>query len=360
MAVQTLHVDVGHSRYPITIGPGLLGDATLLRAQIGGHDLLVVTDTTVAPLYLGRLRAALGDRRIADCVLPDGERHKTLSTAARVFDALVEAKLNRDVTVLALGGGVVGDIAGFAAACYQRGVGYVQLPTTLLAQVDSSVGGKTGVNHPGGKNLIGAFYQPLAVVADTETLETLPDRELRAGLAEVIKYGCIWDPLLFDWLEEHIVALTRRDPGALAHAIGQSCAIKAAVVARDERESNVRAILNFGHTFGHAIESATAYERYLHGEAVALGMLIAADLSQRLGLIDRIAFQRVENLLARAGLPVESPRIGAARAFELMQMDKKVLAGAVRLVLLEELGRAVVTGSYERQALDATLAGYFG
>ncbi len=357
--VQTLHVDVGHSRYPITIGPGLLGDTALLCAQIGGRDLLVVTDTTVAPLYLGRLRASLGDRRIADCVLADGERHKTLSTVARVFDALIEAKLNRDVTVLALGGGVVGDIAGFAAACYQRGVGYVQLPTTLLAQVDSSVGGKTGVNHPGGKNLIGAFYQPLAVVADTETLMTLPERELRAGLAEVIKYGCIWDPLLFAWLEEHIVDLTGRDPEALAHAIGQSCAIKAAVVGRDERESSVRAILNFGHTFGHAIESATAYERYLHGEAVALGMLMATDLSQRLGLIDRTAFLRVENLLARAGLPVLPPRIGAARAFELMQMDKKVLAGAVRLVLLENLGRAVVTGSYERRALDATLAEYF-
>jgi len=360
MVVHILHVDVGHSRYPIVIGPGLLGDPSLLGAQVVGRDLLVVTDTTVAPLYLGKLRDALGDRRIVDCVLPDGERHKTLSTAARVFDALVEAKLNRDVTVLALGGGVVGDIAGFAAACYQRGVGYVQLPTTLLAQVDSSVGGKTGVNHPGGKNLIGAFYQPLAVVADTETLKTLPDRELRAGLAEVIKYGCIWDPLLFEWLEEHIVDLTRRDPEALAHAIGQSCAIKAAVVARDERENNVRAILNFGHTFGHAIESATAYERYLHGEAVALGMLIATDLSQRLGLIDRAAFQRVHNLLARAGLPVQTPRIGVARAFELMQMDKKVLAGAVRLVLLEKLGRAVVTGSYEREALDATLTGYFG
>jgi 3-dehydroquinate synthase len=321
---------------------------------------LVVTDTTVAPLYLGRLRDALEDRRIADCVLPDGERHKTLATAARVFDALVEAKLNRDVTVLALGGGVVGDIAGFAAACYQRGVGYVQLPTTLLAQVDSSVGGKTGVNHPGGKNLIGAFHQPLAVVADTETLMTLPERELRAGLAEVIKYGCIWDLPLFQWLEDHMVDLTARDPEALAHAIGQSCAIKAAVVGRDERESDVRAILNFGHTFGHAIESATAYERYLHGEAVALGMLMACDLSQRVGLIDRTAFLRVENLLVRAGLPVLPPRIGAARAFELMQMDKKVLAGAVRLVLLEKLGRAVVTGSYERKALDATLAEYFG
>ncbi len=360
MQTQTLHVELGHSRYPITIGSGLLGDAALLDARIAGRDLLVVTNTTVAPLYLGKLRAALGDRRIAECVLPDGEQHKTLATAARVLDALVEAKLNRDATVLALGGGVVGDIAGFAAACYQRGVGYVQLPTTLLAQVDSSVGGKTGVNHPGGKNLIGAFHQPLAVVADTDTLATLSDRELRAGLAEVIKYGCVWDTPLFDWLELHVDALLRREAPALAHAIGRSCAIKADVVARDERETSLRAILNFGHTFGHAIEAATHYERYLHGEAVGLGMLIAADLSQRLGLIDHTARERVRELLRRAGLPVETPRIGAARALELMQMDKKVLAGSVRLVLLDRLGHAVVTGRYERAALDATLTGHFG
>jgi len=358
--VQTLQVDVGHSRYPITIGPGLLGDAARLLAGIGGHDVLVVTNTTVAPLYLGTLRAALGERRVAECVLPDGEQYKTLETVGRVFDALVDAKLNRDASVLALGGGVVGDIAGFAAACYQRGVGYVQLPTTLLAQVDSSVGGKTGVNHPAGKNLIGAFHQPLAVLADTDTLRTLPDRELRAGLAEVIKYGCVSDALLFDWLELHIDELTQRDAAALAHAIGESCAIKAAVVARDERESNVRAILNFGHTFGHAIESATNYERYLHGEAVGLGMLMAADLSQRLGLIDVTVRDRVRELLARAGLPTEVPRIGAARAFELMQMDKKVLAGQVRLVLMERLGQAIVTGRYERSALDATLREHFG
>jgi len=357
--VQPLHVDVGHSRYPISIGAGLLGDAALLDAQITGHDLLVVTNTTIAPLYLGKLHAALPDRRIADCVLPDGERHKTLETAARVFDALVDAKMNRDATVLALGGGVVGDIAGFAAASYQRGVGYVQIPTTLLAQVDSSVGGKTGVNHPRGKNLIGAFHQPLAVLADTDTLGTLPDRELRAGLAEIIKYGCVCDPALFDWLELEIVALTRREPAALAHAIGRSCEIKADVVARDERESNVRAILNFGHTFGHAIESATHYETFLHGEAVGLGMLMAADLSQRLGLIDRTVRERVRDLLARAGLPVETPRIGAMRAFELMQMDKKVLGGSVRLVLLDQLGQATVTGNYERSALDATLRAYF-
>jgi 3-dehydroquinate synthase len=253
---------------------------------------------------------------------------------------------------------VVGDIAGFAAACYQRGVGYVQIPTTLLAQVDSSVGGKTGVNHPGGKNLIGAFYQPLAVVADTDTLATHPDRELRAGLAEVIKYGCVWDPALFDWLELNIDNLTRRDPKALAHAIGRSCEIKAQVVARDERENNVRALLNFGHTFGHAIESATQYASYLHGEAVGLGMLMAASMSRRLGWLDATEHARIRDLLLRAGLPTEAPRIGVSRALELMQMDKKVLSGTVRLVLLERLGRAVVTGAYEQDLLDATLAEY--
>ena len=358
--MQTLQVDVGHARYPITIGPGVLADAELLASSVPGRDVLVVTNSTVAPLYLQKLRASLGGRRVAECVLPDGEQHKTLQTVGRVFDALIEARLNRDATVIALGGGVVGDIAGFAAASYQRGVGYVQVPTTLLAQVDSSVGGKTGVNHLGGKNLIGAFYQPLAVLADTDTLATLPERELRAGLAEVIKYGCVRDRQLFDWLELHITKLAGRDPGALAHAIGQSCAIKAAVVAQDERESNVRAILNFGHTFGHAIESATNYETYLHGEAVGLGMLMATDLSHRLGMIDRESKDRVRDVIGRAGLPVDAPRIGAARAFELMQMDKKVLAGTVRLVLLEKLGTAVVTGHFARDALDATLTEYFG
>ncbi len=358
-AVQTLQVDVGHSRYPIAIGSGLLSDRELLETQVRGRDLLIVTNTTVARLYLGRVRDSLAERRIAECILPEGEQHKTLQTAAWVFDALVANKLNRDATVLALGGGVVGDIAGFAAACYQRGIGYVQLPTTLLAQVDSSVGGKTGVNHPGGKNLIGAFYQPQAVIADTDTLATLPARELRAGLAEVIKYGCVWDPLLFDWLDNNMAKLLAGDADALAYAISRSCEIKATVVAKDEREQNLRAILNFGHTFGHAIEAATAYETYLHGEAVGLGMLIAADFSQRLGLIDGAVKDRVRGILAQTGLPIEAPRIGAARAFELMQMDKKVLAGTVRLVLLEKLGRAVVTSQYPQSALDATLAEYF-
>jgi 3-dehydroquinate synthase len=357
--VQSIQVDLGPSSYPITIGAGLLTNRDLLEMQIPGRDLLIVTNTTVAKLYLAKLTASFAQRRIAECILPDGEHHKTLQTAGWVFDALVANKMNRDATVLALGGGVVGDIAGFAAACYQRGIGYVQLPTTLLAQVDSSVGGKTGVNHPGGKNLIGAFYQPRAVIADTDALATLPDRELKSGLAEVIKHGCVWDPLLFTWLERMIPQLLARDTEALAYAIGRSCEIKAKVVARDEREHALRAILNFGHTFGHAIEAATGYVKYLHGEAVGLGMLIAIDLSHRVGFIDAVVKERLRDILARTGLPTEAPRIGAARAYELMQMDKKVLAGSIRLVLLEKLGRAVVTDQYPKSALDATLAEYF-
>ena len=357
--MQTLQVDVGHSSYPITIGSGLLSNRELLDRQIPGRDFLIVTNTTVARLYLAKLSDSFTQRHIAGCILPDGEQHKTLQTAGWVFDALVAHKMNRDATVLALGGGVVGDIAGFAAACYQRGIGYVQIPTTLLAQVDSSVGGKTGVNHSGGKNLIGAFYQPRAVIADTDVLASLPDRQLKSGLAEVIKYGCVWDPMLFDWLDRNIAKLLARDAGALNYAIGRSCEIKAIVVARDERERNLRAILNFGHTFGHAIEAATGYEKYLHGEAVGLGMLIAADLSLRLGLIDAPLVERVRDILARTGLPTAAPRIGAAKAFELMQMDKKVLAGAVRLVLLEKLGRAIITDQYSKAALDATLEEYF-
>ena len=353
--MHTLKVDVGHATYPIVIGSGLLGNGELLNSLIPKGDLAVVTNTTVAALYLEKLQATLSGRRIAQCVLPDGEQFKTQQTLGLIYDVLVESRLNRDATILALGGGVVGDMAGFAAASYQRGVGYVQIPTTLLALVDSSVGGKTGVNHPGGKNLIGAFYQPLAVIADIDTLATLPDRELRAGLAEIIKYGCIWDPVLFAWLESHIDQLTGRDIPSLIHAIERSCQIKADVVGKDERESNLRAILNFGHTFGHAIESATHYENFLHGEAVALGMLMASDLSHRLGLLDAHSLKRVRDLLARAGLPAEAPPIGVSRAFDLMRMDKKVLAGAVRLILLDRLGHAIVTGDYTQQALDATL-----
>jgi 3-dehydroquinate synthase len=333
----------------------LLGDRAHLDALIPGRDLMVVTNTTVGRLYLAKLRGALGQRNVSECILPDGEQHKTLQTAGWVFDELVGKKLNRDGIVLALGGGVVGDVAGFAAACYQRGIGYVQLPTTLLAQVDSSVGGKTGVNHSGGKNLIGAFHQPLAVIADTDTLSTLPNRELSAGLAEVIKYGCVADPLFLDWLDSSIDKLLDRDEEALTYAIARSCEIKAAIVGEDEREHGRRAILNFGHTFGHAIEAATDFERYLHGEAVALGMVMATDLSRELGLIDAPAKQRVDGLLRRAGLPTEAPKVGAARALELMRMDKKVLSGKVRLVLLERLGSGIVVSKYPQRTLESTL-----
>ena len=358
--MQTLQVDVGHTRYPIGIGSGLLGDTALLQTLLPAGDLMIVSNDIVARLYLPTFTANFPERRIAKCILPDGEPHKTLQTAGRIFDALVDARFNRDCTVVALGGGIVGDIAGFAAASYQRGVHYVQVPTTLLAQVDSSVGGKTGVNHSGGKNLIGAFYQPRAVIADIDVLRTLPDRELIAGLAEVIKYGCIWDALLFDWLEQNLPLLLARDAHALSHAIARSCQIKATVVGRDEREQGVRAILNFGHTFGHALESATHYETFLHGEAVGLGMLMAADLSARLGLIEPQVRERIAALLGRAGLPVQAPRIGVTRALQLMRMDKKVLAGAVRLVLLEGLGRATLTSTYDPAALSATLAEYVG
>jgi 3-dehydroquinate synthase len=353
--VQTLQVDVGNSRYLISIGPGLLRNRALLDAQVPARQLMIVTNTTVGRLYLAPLRAALGERAVSECILPDGEQHKTLQTAGWVFDELVGKKLNRDGIVLALGGGVIGDIAGFAAACYQRGIGCVQLPTTLLAQVDSSVGGKTGVNHSGGKNLIGAFHQPLAVIADTDTLSTLPDRELSAGLAEVIKYGCIADHRFLDWLDSNLEKLLERDEEALTYAIARSCEIKASVVSEDEREQGRRAILNFGHTFGHALETATDFQRYLHGEAVALGMLMAADLSREMGLIDGAARERISSLIRRARLPLEAPKIGMGRALALMQMDKKVLAGKVRLVLLERLGHGIVVSKYPQRALETTL-----
>ena len=358
--MERLRIELGARSYPILVGAGLLDDAVLLAESVPARDVLVVTNTTVAPLYLGRLERGLAGKRVGSVVLPDGEQHKTLATLGRVFDALVAQRMNRDACVVALGGGVVGDMAGFAAACYQRGVDYVQVPTTLLAQVDSSVGGKTGVNHPGGKNLLGAFHQPRAVVADTDTLATLPPREFRAGLAEVIKYGLVADAGFLAWIEANLDALLRQDGGALTHAIRRSCEIKSEIVAEDEREHGRRALLNLGHTFGHAIETAVGYGEWLHGEAVGAGMLMAADLSCRLGWIPAADVERVRALLGRAGLPVSAPPIGAARALGLMGMDKKVLAGRIRLVLMRRVGEGVVSGDYPADALAATLAAHFG
>lgn len=356
----TLQVSLGERSYPILIGRSLLEDTRLLGSQLPARDLLMVSNTTVAPLYADRVRASLPDRRIVDVRLPDGEQFKNLDHVARVLDVLVTNRFGRDCIVLALGGGVVGDLAGFAAACYQRGVAFAQLPTTLLAQVDSSVGGKTGVNHPGGKNLIGAFHQPCAVIADTTTLRTLPPRELRAGLAEVVKYGLVFDPSFLEWIEENVDGLLRLDDEVLAHAIFRSCELKAEVVRRDEREAGDRALLNLGHTFGHAIETATGYTEWLHGEAVAAGMLIAADMSARLGMLPAADVDRVRGLLQRIGLPVDAPRFGAGPAHDYMRVDKKVQSGRIRLVLLEKLGRARLMSDYSDDVLHSTLRAHFG
>jgi len=353
--MQRLDVKLGKRSYPILVGPGLLGSPTLLAGHAGAGRLLVVTDDVVGPLWLPRLEQGLAGRSFEVCMLPGGEEQKTLGNVAVIIDALVAARLNRDGMVLALGGGVVGDIAGFAAASYQRGIAIVQLPTTLLAQVDSSVGGKTGVNHPGGKNLIGAFHQPAAVLADTDTLSTLPDRQLRAGLTEIVKAALVADAAFFDWLERHLARLLAKDAEVLAEAILRACAIKAAIVAEDEREHGRRALLNLGHTFGHAIETGAGYGTVLHGEAVAAGLVLAAEFSARLGRLPGADARRLRELLAAAGLPVDPPRLGAARMLELMAMDKKVKGGAIRLVLLDGIGRATVADDYPREALEALL-----
>ena len=358
--VNVLTVDLGERSYPILIGAGLLTDAALLMRHVPVGDVLLVSNTTVAPLYAARLKQGLGDRRIVEAILPDGESHKNLETFTRLLDVPMANRLGRDCVVVALGGGVVGDMAGFAAACYQRGVTFVQAPTTLLAQVDSSVGGKTGVNHPGGKNMIGAFHQPAAVITDTDTLSTLPPRELRAGLAEVIKYGLIHDAAFFDWLELNIDRLLAGNPEALTHAIRRSCEIKAAIVGRDERESGERALLNLGHTFGHAIESAAGYGAWLHGEAVGTGMLMAAAMSREIGNLSDADVARVRFLLHRADLPLRAEGISPAIALDYMKMDKKVQSGRIRLVLMKRIGQGYVTPEYPQAALQTTLEGYFG
>jgi 3-dehydroquinate synthase len=355
--MKTLTVELGERSYPIHIGPGLLDDGALLKPHITGRQVMVVSNETVAPLYLARLQASLADFNLDAVILPDGEEYKTLEVLNRIYDRLLERRFNRKCTLVALGGGVVGDMTGFAAATYQRGVNFIQVPTTLLSQVDSSVGGKTGVNHPLGKNMIGAFYQPSCVLADTDTLATLDERQLAAGMAEVIKYGLIREPGFFAWLETHMDALNARDTGALIEAIERSCACKAEVVAADEREGGLRAILNLGHTFGHAIETGMGYGSWLHGEAVGAGMYLAAELSRREGWLSAADVERIRVLLERAHLPVKAPPSMTEQQFlDLMAVDKKVLDGGLRLVLLKAIGEAVISGDFQPRHLHETLA----
>jgi 3-dehydroquinate synthase len=353
-AVETITVALGDRSYPIHIGSGLLGRGALYGVQ--AKQLLVVTNEIVAPLYLETVRAALGSRDVQVLVLPDGEREKTLATFGTILDRLVDSRFHRDCCLVALGGGVIGDVTGFAAASFQRGVDFVQLPTTLLAQVDSSVGGKTAVNHPRAKNMIGAFHQPIAVVADTDTLRTLPPRELSAGLAEVIKYGVIVDAEFFTWLEANIPKLRALDTLALTYAIRRSCELKAAIVAEDEREHGRRALLNLGHTFGHALESIGDYKRWLHGEAVAFGTMLAARTSAALGWIADRDCERIEALLANAGLPVSvGEAVDPELVLEHMQLDKKADKTGLKLILLEGIGSAVVKRAPERALLRSVL-----
>lgn len=343
--IQTLQVALEERSYPIHIGRGLLQQIALISPHLKQKRAVIVTNTTVAPLYLDQLRSTLESAEISvlPVVLPDGEAYKTWETLNLIFDALLEARCERSTTLFALGGGVVGDMVGFAAACYQRGMPFIQIPTTLLSQVDSSVGGKTAINHPLGKNMIGAFHQPKLVLADIGTLDTLPDRELKAGLAEVVKYGLIRDLPFFEWLEANMPRLLAREPEALAYAVQRSCANKAEVVAADERETGDRALLNLGHTFGHAIETGLGYGEWLHGEAVAAGTLIAARLSCLLGWLSSDDVLRIQKLFLMAGLPVKGPVLGAARYLDLMSHDKKVIDGRMRLVLLTAIGKAVVS-----------------
>jgi len=353
---ETVRVDLGARSYPIYIGAGLLDESGLLDAHIAGRQVLIVRDGGAGPLYADRVAAALPDRDVDVLRLPRGEHEKTLDNLNLIFDRLLERRFNRKATLLALGGGVVGDMAGFAAACYQRGVPYLQVPTTLLAQVDSSVGGKTAVNHPLGKNMIGAFYQPVAVVADIATLESLPERELLAGLAEVIKYGVLWDGTFFEWIEGHLDRLLARDASVLGHAVRRSCEIKAEVVNADERENDVRALLNLGHTFGHAIEAGAGYGAWLHGEAVAAGICMAADTATRLGWLGGQERGRIVALIERAGLPTGAPAaLDPDQLLGLMQVDKKAVDGGIRLVLPLAIGRTAVTGDFDAGALRETL-----
>jgi len=357
--MRTITVGLGERSYPIYIDRGLLARTELLLPHLGQHKVAIVTNSTIAPLYLEPLTSALGNAavEVVPIAVADGEDHKNWQTLNTIFDLLLTHRCERRTTIIALGGGVVGDLAGFAAATYQRGVPFIQMPTTLLAQVDSSVGGKTAINHPRGKNMIGAFHQPRLVVADIATLDTLPARELSAGLAEVIKYGLIMDAPFLSWLEVNMEKLRGRDVDALAYAVSRSCENKARVVAADEREAGARALLNLGHTFGHAIEAGLGFGTWLHGEAVAAGIILAARLSERMGLLNSAEVERVARLMSRAGLPTEAPDLGVARYLELMGHDKKVQDGKLRLVLLRAFGKAFVTSDFHPEDLRQVLAG---
>jgi len=351
--MESLSVALAERSYPIHIGAGLIGRADLYRPHLGGGGAAIVTSSVVAPLYLKAVRSALG--AATEIIVPDGEQAKSWQGVEQVVDALLAARLGRDGLVIALGGGVIGDLAGFAAAVYQRGVPFVQVPTTLLAQVDSSVGGKTAINHARGKNMIGAFHQPRAVISDVATLDTLPERELRSGLAEIIKHGFALDAAFVDWLEKNIEALVRREREPLVHAVRRSCELKARVVAADERESGARALLNFGHTFGHAIEAGTGYGAWLHGEAIAAGMVMASELSLLMGHLKKSEVTRVRELLKRAGLPVAGPALAPERLLELMALDKKAAKGRTRFVVLETIGRAALRGDVDEKAVRSAI-----
>jgi len=357
--VRILSVDLGDRSYPIYIGRDLLGDPQYFAPHIHGSRVMIVSNETVAPLYMEKLKQALAGFQVEEVILPDGEEYKNLDVLNTIYTALLEKRFDRSCTLIALGGGVVGDMTGYAAASYQRGVNFIQVPTTLLSQVDSSVGGKTGVNHELGKNMIGAFHQPQAVIADTDTLDTLPERELSAGMAEVIKYGLINDPEFFAWLEVHIDQLMARDPALMAEAIERSCADKAAIVAADEREAGQRALLNLGHTFGHAIETGMGYGEWLHGEAVGAGMAMAAEMSRRLGWMNDTEQQRIDASLKAAKLPTKPPENLTADDFlKHMSVDKKVLDGKLRLVLLKGIGGAIISDDFPLQTLKDTLHAY--
>jgi 3-dehydroquinate synthase len=356
--VHTLDVALGSRAYPIHIGAGIFDNAELILPYLKRPRVAIVTNDVVGPLYLGRLQAALEAAGVATTavVLPDGEANKNWETLNLIFSGLLEARCERSVTLIALGGGVVGDMTGFAAACYQRGVPFIQVPTTLLSQVDSSVGGKTAINHPLGKNMIGAFYQPRLVLADVSTLKTLPIRELRAGLAEVIKHALIRDAARMDWLEQHIEGLLACDEDLLAEAVEWNCRIKATVVAADETEQGERAHLNLGHTFGHAIETGMGYGEYLHGEAVAAGVVMAAQLSAQLGMLPEADVERIRRLFVRAGLPVQGPKLGVERYLDLMRHDKKVADGRLRLILLRRIGEAVISEAASQAEIELAIA----